>query len=164
MTEYVDFALSDLVFFKLKKKNVDSAFLFSFTRLGYQKQTMFFNPCLSIWQIGSCDQPWRPVISQTNLRFFVLIHKLYEQHLGLIRKFFNQDFIEDWKIIYHLDIYLWWKISWVDKNNFIVNNLNSYTFEQKSYIDIEMTVIYKKANTFEFIFNQKGRTQPKTAC
>ena len=44
--------------------------------------------------MGVCDHPWRPVISQSNLRNFVQIRKLCEDHFDMIRKLCGQDFID----------------------------------------------------------------------
>ena len=97
MTEYVDFAFSDLVFFKLKK-NVDSAFLFSFTRLGYQKQTMFFNPCLSFWQNG---------LMWSSLPFVAFpssnpISGKFQISSSLIRTLCEEQFIDQWNCVQFL--------------------------------------------------------------
>ena len=112
-------------------------------------------------KMGLCDQPWRPVNSQSKMSIFVQIRKLCELHFVLIRKLFEQDFIFQWKCIYCLNIYLWLIISWANTNNFIKNNLNSYKFEQKSYIDIKMTSIYQKQLHFNSFLTKKKEHNQK---
>ena len=45
-------------------------------------------------KMGLYDHPWRPVISQSNLRNSVQIHKLCEDHFDMIRKLCGQNFID----------------------------------------------------------------------